>query len=270
MSQRRKISNSEIKPILFNLLKVFDRICRENDIKYSLCGGTLLGAVRHKGFIPWDDDVDVFLTRENYDKFCTVFYKYKKDNNIDLLNYYRKGYYATFAKMIDTRTFSSENSRNEKLGVWMDIHIIDMMPTNNIDFYKRFIRNINEIRYFGSNNYFSTSSKNWLIVFLKRTIKKIVRPFKKRKVRKDIETFLKNNKGSKEISFSFGNKLSFWCNMENLNFDDLVNLNFEGIDVMCIKKYDKYLTAKYGDYMIIPKPEDRILHDVKTCYWKKK
>lgn len=268
MKQHRVISNSEIKPILLNLLKVFDKICRENDIEYSLCGGTLLGAVRHKGFIPWDDDVDVFMTRENYSKFCKVFYKYKKTNNVDLLNYFRRGYYATFAKMIDTRTFSSENKRNEKLGVWMDVHIIDLMPTKKVDFYENFIKWIKEIRYYGSNDYFQVSGKSFLTTFFKRIIKRFIRPLKKFEVRKKIETFLQKNRGKEEISFSFGDKLSFWCDINNLKFDDLINLQFEGIRVMGIRNYDRYLKHKYGDYMIMPKPEDRILHDVKVCYWK--
>ena len=268
MKKHRVISNLEIKPILLNLLKVFDKICRENGINYSLCGGTLLGAVRHKGFIPWDDDVDVFITRENYNEFCKVFHKYKNTNNVDLLNYFRRGYYATFAKMIDVRTFSSENTRNEKLGVWMDIHIIDIMPTKSLNFYREFIRDIKEIRYLGSNNYLNVSNKNPFFAFVKRTIKQIIRPFKKRKLRKRIESFIANNKGCVEISFSFGDKLEFWCGMENLNFNDLIELQFEGIGVMCIRNYDRYLTSKYGDYMKIPKPENRILHDVKECYWK--
>ena len=268
MKQHRIINNSEIKPILLNLLRVFDKICRENSIEYSLCGGTLLGAVRHKGFIPWDDDVDVFMTRENYDKFCKVFHKYKKANNVDLLNYFRRGYYATFAKMIDVRTFSSENKRNEKLGVWMDIHIIDLMPTKNVNFYTDFIKSIKEIRYYGSNDYFRVSSKNFFVATSKIIIKCFTRPFKKFKVRNKIEAFLLKNRGTEEISFSFGDKLSFWCDIDNLKFGDLINLQFEGIKVMCIRNYDYYLKHKYGDYMIIPKPEDRILHDVKTCYWK--
>ena len=268
MKQHKIINNSEIKPILLNLLKVFDTICRENGIEYSLCGGTLLGAVRHKGFIPWDDDVDVFVTRKNYDKICKIIKRYERKNDIKLLNYYKKGYFATFAKIIDTRTFSSENKRNEKLGVWMDVHIIDRMPTKKIDFYNSFIRDIKNIRYFGSNNYFKVSGNNKLIRWLKKKIKLMVRPFIKMVVRNRIDSFIKNNSGIEEISFSFGDKVSFWCNIDNLCFDNLVELDFEDLKVKCIKNYDRYLTAKYGDYMEIPNPDQRVLHDVKCCFWK--
>ena len=61
----------ELHNVLFEMLNVFDSFCRENNIEYSLAYGTLLGAVRHKGFIPWDDDLDVMMTRENYNKFLS-------------------------------------------------------------------------------------------------------------------------------------------------------------------------------------------------------
>ena len=272
MNQNKIIDNFEIKAILLNLLKTFDNICRNYDLKYSLCGGTLLGAVRHKGFIPWDDDVDVFMKRDQYEKFCLIFKKVKKPKYFKLLNYYSHNYYATFAKLIDSRTFSTENTRNEKLGVWIDLHIIDYMPTKNIAFYGEMIEKVKEIRYFGTNNYLPGDIKehklgkcpNPLINFKK----KFVRFYKKRKIRNFIEIFIKTNRGDSEISFSFGDKVSFWCQMSNLDFDNLINLRFENLNVMCIKNYDKYLSAKYGDYMIIPSKKDRRLHDVKVCRWK--
>lgn len=268
MSAIRKIDNAEIKIVLLDLLKKFDDICRRNNLKYSLCGGTLLGAVRHKGFIPWDDDVDVFMLRNEYEKFCSIFGEEKKGKHIELLNYFKKGYYATFAKIVDTRTFSMENKRTERLGVWIDLHIIEKLPTKDIRFYEQIIKDVKQIRYFGSVNYLTNDSRNGFAYFLKVTKAKVARLVKKGILRKHIESFITNNQGNDEISFSFGDKVDFWCKLPNLDFEDLVELDFEDLKVMCIRNYDVYLKGKYGNYMEIPKPEDRILHDVRFCYWK--
>ena len=71
----RQLSLEEMKKIELEMIEDIDRFCAENDIDYFLCGGSLLGAVRHKGFIPWDDDIDIGMTRENYDKFLKLYKK---------------------------------------------------------------------------------------------------------------------------------------------------------------------------------------------------
>lgn len=265
---KRQIDNKEIKTILLDLLKEFDFICRSNNLKYSLCGGTMLGAIRHKGFIPWDDDVDVFMLREDYEKFLKVFKKSRRKKYVKTLNYFSRGYTAPFCKIVDTRTYSKENKRTEKLGVWIDLHVIDLMPTKQLDYYSSIIRSLNEIRYYGSKTYFSHNRHKPFSTALKNFIKLLVRPSKKKKERNKIEAFIKNNRGDQEISFSFGDKVAFWCNVPNLDFTNLIEVQFEDIKVYCIRNHDTYLKAKYGDYMKIPKPEERILHDVKFCYWR--
>ena len=268
MSNRKLIDNVEIKHILLCLLKEFDFICRINGLKYPLCGGTLLGAIRHKGFIPWDDDVDVFMLRNDYEMFLKKKKKTRRHKYYKVLDYFCVGYTAPFCKIIDTRTCSMENKRTERLGVWIDLHVIDLMPTKDIGFYSAIIRSLNEIRYLGSKMYFSKNARKPISTLIKNIIKIIVRPFKKIRERNKIEHFIHNNHGEQEVSFSFGDKVFFWCDAENFDFEDLIEVEFEDLNVYCIKKYDSYLRAKYGNYMAIPKPEDRIRHDIKYCYWK--
>ena len=67
--KKRKLDSNEIKALELDLLIKFDKFCKEKGITYTMCGGTLLGAVRHKGFIPWDDDIDVLVSRDDFTRF---------------------------------------------------------------------------------------------------------------------------------------------------------------------------------------------------------
>ena len=97
------IKTEEIHPLLLNMLSYIDKVCRENDIKYSLIGGTLLGAIRHNGFIPWDDDIDIILDYNNYKKLINIL-KNKKDDKYEvLIPGESHGYPLQFAKLIDKR-----------------------------------------------------------------------------------------------------------------------------------------------------------------------
>ena len=79
----KKITDvSELRLIQMDILSYVDKVCRENGIKYSLAGGTLIGAVRHKGYIPWDDDIDIMLVREEYEKLVDILSANDSDNNI--------------------------------------------------------------------------------------------------------------------------------------------------------------------------------------------
>ena len=123
----KTISTEELKRIQLDILLVFHDFCIENGLEYSLFAGTLIGAVRHKGYIPWDDDIDICMTRPNYEKFIHSF-------NGHFPNYYVAApeldwnYYAPYANVCDNRTLLLEgkNGHNgQEIGVKIDIFPID-------------------------------------------------------------------------------------------------------------------------------------------------
>ena len=129
----KKISISEMKNKQLKMLVEFDKICRNYDLKYSLCGGTLLGAVRHKGYIPWDDDIDVMMPRPDFDKLMEIglendyFFKspISKDKSIP--------YIYSYGKMFDksTKLIEFPNSKNIESYLYIDIFPIDGIPSDS-------------------------------------------------------------------------------------------------------------------------------------------
>ena len=121
----KELTLPELKEIEFDILKVFDAFCKEHNIKYFLAYGTLLGAIRYKKFIPWDDDVDVLVPREDYDRILTLF---QDDDRYNLFAYEKnQDYRFPFAKLCDmtTRKVEFNLDNGVELGVDMDIFPLD-------------------------------------------------------------------------------------------------------------------------------------------------
>lgn len=125
----RKLSSDEIKSIELSIMKELDRICREHGLTYSLAYGTALGAVRHGGFIPWDDDIDIVMPRPDYERLLSLF-KNGLKCPYKLVSYRDGSSIYQFAKLIDENTSSYETfvGRDHATGLWVDIFPIE--PTD--------------------------------------------------------------------------------------------------------------------------------------------
>ena len=136
MTEKSKtISFDEAKQIEQQILKYIDKTLRENGISYWLDAGTLLGSVRHKGFIPWDDDIDLVIMRKDYDRAIEVLNN-SSDRYKVLTMHNTEDYYYTFAKITDTHTHIVERDWREirDLGIYVDLFPLDYLPADDREF----------------------------------------------------------------------------------------------------------------------------------------
>lgn len=253
----------------FNLLCFFDALCRKNNIKYSLTGGTLLGAVRHKGFIPWDDDVDVFLTRPEYEKLKKIPLKDKRyklyfgELNSDF-NY-------VYGRLIDSKThiLESENTASFGKGLFLDICVVDGMSKYKIsrNFDMTVMKLITICR---SGTFYSMTgdrfrNKNYLKKLVIRFLQKYTSiSFWNRALMKRMHKYSFDN------SDYVGNFTSAYGRKEMLHrdvFSSYIEMEFEGESFMVCSGFKEYLKNVYGDYMTLPSIENRVRNHPDIAKW---
>ncbi len=137
----KRLSEKEIKEYLFKILQVFDGYCREKKIMYSLAYGTLIGAIRHRDFIPWDDDIDVYMTRPNYEIFLKE-YDGKRNHRYQLITLENGLSDYPYAKLVDKYTTVKEKYNNADQHLWIDIFPVDGVPLD----YDKCFRNFKKIQ----------------------------------------------------------------------------------------------------------------------------
>ncbi|GKH61115.1 LicD family protein [Campylobacter ureolyticus] len=256
-----EISLDEAKEKMLEMMCYIDKVCRDNNIKYSLAYGTLIGAIRHKGFIPWDDDMDIMLTRDNYDKLIEII---KKDDKYDFLDF-DSGFILNFSKICYKNTLAIEKDKYRLkcnlLGVFVDVFPIDNLPVKEP---KRHLRKISLIQHLLIYRNFNMilSPGNFLKKIAKLSLLFplfcISRVFftKKYLIRILKETILKyKNITTKKCGiFSDGLKEIYDKN----DFKNYIDVSFENFKLMAVQNYDAILKIYYGDYMKLPPEEKRI------------
>ena len=265
----QRLTIEDIHKVALEILKDVDLVCRRNSISYTAIGGTLIGAVRHKGFIPWDDDIDIAIKRDDYERFLQL-YRSQKDSRFELFDYkHDKDYYNQFAKVSDTSTFVVDQfDRNiEDLGVSIDVFPIDYRPSHSINKdYKHMRRLIYELHI--SMEYESSN-------ILKNNAKKFLRTFFIRKdyfhyLRKieDYATAENDNKRS-DLAGTFSSGCGEYDMFRREIFEEYCNLPFENMQIMAVKEYRYFLGHRFGNYMELPPEEDRVPHPFEA-YWIEK
>lgn len=253
----------ELKQTLLNMLSWFHEFCVKHDITYYALGGTLLGTIRHKGFIPWDDDIDLGLPRKEYNKLIETM---KGENGRYILEspmQEKDGFVYSYCKLYDKETTLVENTRYKtKRGVYLDIFPLDGIG-NTIEESKRNFKAIDRKQKF-INTKICALNKNrrWYkncAIIAGRCIPSFI--FNWRHEVKKINELCESR--SFEQCEYVGNLLGNWHEKEIVKrewFDIPVLLDFENIKIFAPKESDKYLTNVYGDYMTPPPPEKQKTH----------
>lgn len=254
------ISLEERKKIQLEMLLEIDQFCREHDIKYMLAFGTLLGAIRHKGYIPWDDDVDISMPYEDMLRFQKEF-KSEKLTYIDATN--NKYFFYAFARIAYNPTYCKCGLICNSYGV-----NIDLYPTIQVSQDK-------EVNQAIVNTLVSQYKfRNYIAKWRSRAIRYLPIPnlpfvqyIARRYNKKMVELFHQPNGGN--FHCIAGPLPDFDVHTFNFNpFDDLIEADFEGCKFMVPAKYHQYLTHRYGDYMQLPPEDQRYPYHGGVYYWK--
>ena len=265
---KKELDIKDIKTITTDILYDFDVICNENKIEYSVGYGTMLGAVRHKGFIPWDDDVDVIMTRDNYNKLLKVKSSFEPMYSLMSIDT-DKQFTAPLAKIIDNRTEliqKSHAAERVKMGVYIDVFILDTVPKNlrqrKLLYKELFV--LQKAWSFCENRPKETDP---LI------LKKIREIFNKTDFARGFSIWMNYIAKRKRNSEVYSNLMYSVYNRskEEIGIDNICHLreyNFENIKVSGVENADSYLKNLYGDYMNLPPVEQRVTHHNYVAYYK--
>lgn len=227
----------------FEILKKFRNFCEQENLKYFLCGGTLIGAVRHKGFIPWDDDVDVFMPYEDYEVFCEKFPKGGRYEVIDWKN--NPDYFFPFAKLVDNETMLIHglwDCIQSVMGVYIDIFPIVGYPGEENEVSKRYVDIMRADDEFYQYYNFASVSKAEDTRQAQIDIKKKYSFY-----------------DSERVGCSLTVAQKPWSSSAAA-FRSSVKGTFEGEVFDIPAGYDEHLTFRYGDYMTLPPENKRSIH----------
>jgi lipopolysaccharide cholinephosphotransferase len=258
-----------LKDVILEIFKDFVKICEKYDLEYFTTGGTAIGALRHNGFIPWDDDIDVNMLREDYNKFMEVAPKEMGDKYIFMDASTQENYPLMFAKMVKrgTRFIEADYEQaNYPLGIFIDIFPYDKTPEDPIA-RKKIIKktwnigrwhvltlipnpnlpaNMNPVlkKFITAGMYLVHGCLKLFHVTSKKTYKKYLK-YATNCPEKDSDLYI-------DYSYITGENLM----VRKSDAWPLIDVPFEDTTVKMVKNYDEFLRKEYGDYMELP-PEDQ-------------
>lgn len=275
--QMKEIGLEEMKALQMDILSAMQRFFTEHGMKYSLACGSMLGCARHKGYIPWDDDIDIYLLRKDYDRLVREFPD-TYEGRYRLATLEREhSYCLLYGKAYDTRTILREpGQKMPDLGVNIDIFPVDNVPEYGekwlkYDAKRRKWVELYSIRCDRKYKIFKYHSERTPMQNVYATVMKIallfvpLRPFIKFVQRRIVKKYDKMETGYVfECVQGIFQKRPFRKSL----FDDIVPMPFEDRTFMAFADYDEYLTNGFGDWRQLPPVEKRVTHHSFKAWWK--
>ena len=262
--------------VIIDVLSVFIRICEAQGLRYFCAGGTAIGAVRHQGMIPWDDDIDVFMPRPDYDRFLRLAAHSMPEGYEVLSPYATKDYPMYFAKMCNARTTLLENERIPCVfGLYIDIFPLDGACDDVETCYRekrRFKRLMNKLEAVSTHNSFGeyvgllAKRREWGR-FAVKTVAFCCRSWLRRWLLKQMDSIAYGHDyalSSRVVTYSGAYQRQEIYPKAWLETPQM--FAFEGLMVNLPHDYDAYLRHFFGDYMTLPPVEQRASHHQKVFF----
>ncbi len=263
----REIGKEELKKLQLDILISIHEFCQQQNLRYSLSSGTLLGAVRHKGFIPWDDDIDIMMPRPDYERFIESYPGFNQ--NYEVQSYKNDdSYWFNFGKVFDNRTLFIEGAARN--GVYVDIFIVDGFPDDeqemsNILSEATLLVN-RDLRWATKEYKVKTNFKDKILHFLKYQYRRHLVAKRQVTAKRIDDLFLCHAFEKSPMAGYF-----FFDFYEGILprpvYEQYKSIQFEGYDFMSIVDTHTYLENVYGDYMKLPPVEQRVGRHNIHAFW---
>lgn len=263
----RALSFEEHQKIIYDIVYTIDDFCKKHNIQYCLYGGSLLGAIRHNGIIPWDDDADLAMVGEEYDRFIKLFQEEGPKGYELLSDETTPGYHMPMAKIIKTGTYYIHNRVNDMdMGIWVDLLPIDGCPGTLKEAQNYFVKNHKQIATYVFFNF-----RGWKRALLTQLKSACTIPFHAEKRYEVYSAFIEQIKKVKvndvEFSACIVNGLYGKGEVQKSSFySSLIPHQFGDRNLPIPTGWDSYLRDIYGDYMQLPPIEKRGIHTKEPSY----
>ena len=276
----KQLTNDEAKAVSLEILSFIDRICRKLNLKYSLAWGTLIGAVRHHGLIPWDDDIDVIMPRKDYMKFIS--YMCENEGTLSPFNlvsiYNRNDYFYLVSRVVNNETMTIPEKKSiqkqKNFGLFVDIYPLDYCGNTYeqaTKFFEKQMR-VETLRYMALSDTFQKAKTSVFRTIIKYPL------FMYSKAMGAGSFLRKLEKNINKINENDTQYCCSWCGTGGMPatklvfpsewFNELMEVQFEDQYYFIPKHYDEILSQVYGDYMSFPPIEEQVGHHYYVAYRK--